>query len=100
MENLLSTFIHPSVLDIKLGTHLYDPTESLSEDKIAKMIRKAEESTSAKTGLRISGFQVSWGNGGLDNDCDLDGSLNFPRFEYPVWTDLEFFETGIRSNRP
>ena len=57
LENLSYGFVKPNILDIKLGTVLYD--ESASEEKRARMEKTARETTSLETGLRITGFQVS-----------------------------------------
>lgn len=57
LQNMLYGYRKPCVLDVKLGTVLYD--EDASEEKKARMIKKAAESTSGKTGMRLTGFQVS-----------------------------------------
>ncbi|KIP03382.1 hypothetical protein PHLGIDRAFT_94879 [Phlebiopsis gigantea 11061_1 CR5-6] len=56
LENLSCTFSKPNVLDIKLGTILYD--ESASEEKRARMEKTARETTSLETGVRLTGFSV------------------------------------------
>lgn len=56
LENLSHTFSKPNILDIKLGTVLYD--ESASEEKRARMLKTARETTSLETGIRLTGFQV------------------------------------------
>ena len=56
LENLSHPFSKPNILDIKLGTVLYD--ESASEEKRARMIKTAKETTSFETGVRLTGFQV------------------------------------------
>ncbi|KAG2178634.1 hypothetical protein INT44_001787 [Umbelopsis vinacea] len=56
LENLLYGFIQPCVIDIKLGTQLYGPDATPS--KRAKMIKKANETTSGKLGLKICGMQM------------------------------------------
>ncbi|KAF5317936.1 hypothetical protein D9619_012175 [Psilocybe cf. subviscida] len=50
-ENLV-----PNILDIKLGTVLYD--ETASPEKIQRMIETARKTTSFETGIRLTGFQV------------------------------------------
>ncbi|KAK7048569.1 kinase [Favolaschia claudopus] len=45
LENLSHPFLKPNILDVKLGT------------KVARMIKTAEATTSAKTGIRLTGFQ-------------------------------------------
>jgi len=56
LQNLLYGYRKPCILDVKLGTVLYD--EDASEEKKARMIKKAEESTTFSTGMRLTGFQV------------------------------------------
>lgn len=57
LENLSYNYTHPNILDAKLGTKLYDP--HASEEKKERMERAARETTSAETGLRWTGCQVS-----------------------------------------
>ncbi|KAJ7244982.1 hypothetical protein B0H12DRAFT_1128115 [Mycena haematopus] len=56
LENLAHPFLKPNILDIKLGTVLYD--EAAPPDKVARMIKTAETTTSLKTGMRLTAFQV------------------------------------------
>ncbi|KAJ7132961.1 hypothetical protein C8R46DRAFT_923614 [Mycena filopes] len=56
LENLAHPFLKPNILDVKLGTVLYD--ESATPDKVARMRKTAESTTSAATGIRFTGFQV------------------------------------------
>lgn len=56
LENLSYTFSKPNVLDVKLGTVLYD--EDASPEKRARMEQVARETTTAETGVRLTGFQV------------------------------------------
>jgi len=56
MENLLLPYKHPNVIDIKLGTRLYD--DKADEYKKQKMISMAGISTASETGLLISAVQV------------------------------------------
>ncbi|GAA6032655.1 hypothetical protein JCM8097_004864 [Rhodosporidiobolus ruineniae] len=56
LENLTHRFLHPNVLDIKLGTQLFD--EDASEEKKERMRKAAQSSTSGETGIRLTGFQV------------------------------------------
>lgn len=44
------------MLDAKLGTVLYD--ENATEEKKARMIKKAAETTTGQVGLRLTGCQV------------------------------------------
>jgi 1D-myo-inositol-tetrakisphosphate 5-kinase/inositol-polyphosphate multikinase len=56
LENISASFLKPCILDIKLGTVLYD--ENASEDKKARMIKAAADTTSLETGVRLTGFMV------------------------------------------
>ncbi|KAL4066136.1 hypothetical protein V8B97DRAFT_2068385 [Scleroderma yunnanense] len=56
LENLTYGFVKPCILDVKLGTILYD--EDASPEKKERMIRTAERTTSLTTGIRLTGFQV------------------------------------------
>ncbi|KAK0441382.1 SAICAR synthase-like protein [Armillaria borealis] len=49
-------YLSPNILDIKLGTVLYD--EDASPEKVARMEKAARETTSLETGVRLTGFQV------------------------------------------
>lgn len=50
-------YTHPAILDIKLGTVLYD--EDAAPEKKARMIEKAKQGTTWEMGMRMTGFQVS-----------------------------------------
>ena len=56
LENLSHAFAKPNILDVKLGTVLYD--DGASADKRARMEKTARETTSLETGVRLTGFQV------------------------------------------
>lgn len=56
LENASHSFTKPNILDVKLGTVLYD--ESASPEKRERMEKTARETTSFETGLRLTGFQV------------------------------------------
>ncbi|CAE6381415.1 unnamed protein product [Rhizoctonia solani] len=56
LENLSHRFRKPNILDIKLGTILYD--ETASEEKKLRMEKAARDSTSLETGVRLTGFSV------------------------------------------
>jgi len=66
LENLSHSFLKPNILDIKLGTVLYD--ETASPEKVARMEKTAKETTSFETGVRLTGFQV----------CHLLFVIHFP----------------------
>ena len=57
LENLAYPFVKPNILDIKLGTVLYD--ESATPEKRNRMENTARLTTSLETGVRLTGFQVS-----------------------------------------
>jgi len=52
-------FRKPNILDIKLGTLLYD--EDAPPEKRAKMEAKTRNTTSGEVGIRLTGFQVGVG---------------------------------------
>ena len=56
LENLSKGFVKPNILDVKLGTVLYD--DGASPEKRARMEKTARETTSLETGVRLTGFQV------------------------------------------
>ncbi|KAF8061549.1 hypothetical protein FPV67DRAFT_284732 [Lyophyllum atratum] len=56
LENISHTFLKPNILDVKLGTVLYD--ESAPPEKVERMIQTAKDTTSFETGVRLTGFQV------------------------------------------
>ena len=51
-------FLKPNILDVKLGTVLYDEVDA-PPDKRERMIATARNTTSLETGIRLTGFQVS-----------------------------------------
>jgi hypothetical protein len=62
LQNLTIPFLHPCIMDIKLGTVLYDATDpSLTAAKRVKMEEKMRIRSSTKTGMAITGFQVRRG---------------------------------------
>lgn len=56
VENLSYPFLKPNILDVKLGTVLYD--RFAVPDKVERMIKAARNTTSLETGIRLTGFQV------------------------------------------
>ena len=56
LENLAYPFSKPNILDIKLGTVLYD--EFATPEKRQRMENTARVTTSLETGVRLTGFQV------------------------------------------
>ena len=59
MENLMHGFRKPNILDMKLGTVLYD--EDALPDKKERMQNAARRTTSGETGVCLTGFQVRTG---------------------------------------
>ncbi|KAH8114239.1 SAICAR synthase-like protein [Phellopilus nigrolimitatus] len=57
LENVASAFAQPNILDVKLGTVLYDDDDAGPEKK-ARMLETARKTTSLETGVRLTGFQV------------------------------------------
>ena len=59
LENLTQSFVRPNVLDIKLGTQLFDPLdERLTQEKQARMERESACTTSGSDGIRLTGFMA------------------------------------------
>lgn len=57
IEDLLSGFQRPNVIDIKLGTQLWD--EDASQEKRQRMEKASRETTSFEAGIRLTGWRVS-----------------------------------------
>ncbi|KZP03502.1 SAICAR synthase-like protein [Athelia psychrophila] len=60
LQNLTRTFLRPNIVDIKLGTVLYD--EAALPEKRARMEKTARDTTTLETGMRITGFQKVYNN--------------------------------------
>jgi 1D-myo-inositol-tetrakisphosphate 5-kinase/inositol-polyphosphate multikinase len=58
LENVAEGFRKPNILDVKLGTVLYD--EETPPEKRERMEKKARNTTSGEVGIRLTGFQVRW----------------------------------------
>eukprot|EP00013_Stygamoeba_regulata_P003222 CAMPEP_0177639792 /NCGR_PEP_ID=MMETSP0447-20121125/6207_1 /TAXON_ID=0 /ORGANISM="Stygamoeba regulata, Strain BSH-02190019" /LENGTH=280 /DNA_ID=CAMNT_0019141837 /DNA_START=149 /DNA_END=991 /DNA_ORIENTATION=- len=56
MENLTHKYVHPCVLDLKIGTRQH--MDSFTPEKIAVCLEKCCKSTSLSTGVRVCGMKV------------------------------------------
>jgi len=56
LENLTSSFSHPCVMDVKLGTINYDVADEIEKIRLRKL--KLDVTTAAKHGVRLSGLRV------------------------------------------
>ncbi|KAF1796647.1 hypothetical protein V8B55DRAFT_1546536 [Mucor lusitanicus] len=56
LENLLHGFTRPCILDLKMGSLLYD--NEATDEKRKRMIRQSISTTSSSLGLRICGMKV------------------------------------------
>jgi 1D-myo-inositol-tetrakisphosphate 5-kinase/inositol-polyphosphate multikinase len=57
IQNISAYFNKPSILDLKMGTRLYDEN-NVTEEKKLRMIAKARATTSHSTGIRVTGMKV------------------------------------------
>ncbi|KAJ2732116.1 hypothetical protein IW152_004038 [Coemansia sp. BCRC 34962] len=56
LENLAAGYKNPCIMDVKIGTRIHDI--DATPEKVAKMLRKAQESTTGSLGVRICGMLV------------------------------------------
>ncbi|KAK5121733.1 hypothetical protein LTR85_004608 [Meristemomyces frigidus] len=64
LENLEHGFTHPNVLDLKLGSCLYD-SNSTAPEKAARLDKVASETTNGSLNFRIAGMKV-WNGKSFD----------------------------------
>lgn len=57
LEDLLAPFESPNVLDVKLGTQLWDEADA-SEEKKQRMEQASKDTTSYETGMRLTGWRT------------------------------------------
>ncbi|KAJ2457869.1 hypothetical protein GGF42_002419 [Coemansia sp. RSA 2424] len=57
LENLTAGYEKPCILDVKIGTRIHDI--DASPEKLAKMLRKAQASTTGSLGVRICGMSIA-----------------------------------------
>jgi 1D-myo-inositol-tetrakisphosphate 5-kinase/inositol-polyphosphate multikinase len=59
LENLTHGYSKPCVMDVKLGTQLFDPLDpNLTPDKQTRMEAESAKTTSGSHGIRLTGFSV------------------------------------------
>ncbi|KDN48891.1 SAICAR synthase-like protein [Tilletiaria anomala UBC 951] len=85
IENLTHGFVHPNVLDIKLGSQLWD--ERATVEKRDRMDAAARSTTSWTDGIRLTGWQV-WDNAA---QCAIPTSKAFGK---TIVTEM--LPTGVR----
>ncbi|KAG6907516.1 hypothetical protein DXG01_008605 [Tephrocybe rancida] len=66
LENLCNAFSKPNTLDVKLGTVFHDNMADL--EKVLRRQKTSRETTSLKTGVRLTDFQV-YDNASLEPIC-------------------------------
>lgn len=69
LEDLTGGFEKPNVLDVKLGTQLWD--EQANAEKRARMDETSRKTTSGTTGVRLTGWRVSTGLMELEGGIEL-----------------------------
>jgi 1D-myo-inositol-tetrakisphosphate 5-kinase/inositol-polyphosphate multikinase len=61
LENVSHEFQKPNIIDLKLGTRLFDAQDpNLTPDKQARMEAESARNTSGSDGVRLTGFSVSY----------------------------------------
>lgn len=70
LANIIYGYRLPIIIDVKLGSQLYDP-EDTNDIKKQRMIKVSQETTSGPLGFRICGVKIGLKEL-LDDDTDLD----------------------------
>lgn len=71
LENAAHGFIHPNILDVKLGVRLW--ADDAHPDKKKRFDLVTQETTHKDLGFRIAGMRVWQGEGATGPDIDQDG---------------------------
>jgi len=77
LENLVMGFVRPNILDVKLGTQLWD--EDASPSKRQRLDKVAAETTSGSLGFRIAGMRVWQESSGSQEAEDTHGQRVFDK---------------------
>lgn len=75
LQNLYHKYLHPSILDIKLGSKLTDDSKTTKE-KIARLQKVSETTTSGSLGFRICGMKQYIGKETLKPQSELFHGMN------------------------
>ncbi|KAL3427222.1 inositol polyphosphate kinase [Phlyctema vagabunda] len=82
LENAAHGFLHPNILDVKLGVRLW--ADDAHQDKKTRFDLVTQETTHKDLGFRIAGMRVWQGEGAKGADIDEDGykiyDKNYGRF--------------------
>ncbi|RDW80451.1 kinase [Coleophoma crateriformis] len=71
LENAAHGFVHPNILDVKLGVRLW--ADDAHQDKKKRFDLVTLETTHKDLGFRIAGMRVWQGEGAVGADIDQDG---------------------------
>ncbi|KAK4544392.1 hypothetical protein LTR36_004283 [Oleoguttula mirabilis] len=97
LENLEHGFTHPNVLDLKLGSCLYDPT-STAPEKAARLDKVASETTSGSLNFRIAGMKV-WNGMSFDIYDKLYGrNFNADNIKDGLATFFAGLSVGLKTD--
>ncbi|KAG9009974.1 hypothetical protein FRB94_011110 [Tulasnella sp. JGI-2019a] len=96
LENIAHNFKKPNLMDVKLGTILYN--ESMNEAKRLKMIKEASGTTSLESGVRLVGFQLYDPTTGVPaiTPRDYGRALKVPELPQGI---AKFFPSGYMKDK-